>query len=440
MSAETWRWIAVISAGAFLVHAGGAAAAQCPPRPLPVPGAERQVTACLDDLTTAGTVASGHTNRDDWAGLNASGTRNPSGVAGIQIDGYFPDVSTTNTNHGWNHDSQFVIRLPERWNGGLVITGSSGNRRQYANDYIIGDWVLAAGYAFAATDKGNTGSQFYRDDRRPGDAVAEWNQRVTQLTLAAKMVVAERYGLGPRRTYMTGISNGGYLTRYALENHPELYDGGVDWEGTLFRAEGPNLLTFLPPALANFPSYAANGDPAAHDAIIAAGFAPGSEYLWPYHNQYYWALTQDIYRREFDPGYTGSAEAYDYAARPAAVKQAVARVSNTGRIGKPLITLQGTMDSLLPISRDADVYRRLVERAGRGSLQRYFRIEDGNHFDGLFDRYPDRVRPMLPCYRAAFKALTDWVEAGRSPSGPADVAAPSGGDSVNRCTVGGVTY
>jgi poly(3-hydroxybutyrate) depolymerase len=29
----------------------------------------------------------------------------------------------------------------------------------------------------------------------------------------------------PERTYITGISNGGYLTRYALENTPELYDG-----------------------------------------------------------------------------------------------------------------------------------------------------------------------------------------------------------------------
>ncbi|HEU4348327.1 MAG TPA: tannase/feruloyl esterase family alpha/beta hydrolase, partial [Actinoplanes sp.] len=85
-----------------------------------VPGAAHQQTACLADLTTAGTVASGHTVPADWAGLHAPGTVNPTGVRGIQVDGYFPDRSTTNTNHGWNHDAQFVIRLPERWNGGLV--------------------------------------------------------------------------------------------------------------------------------------------------------------------------------------------------------------------------------------------------------------------------------------------------------------------------------
>src|SRR6266496_1665038 len=76
-------------------------------RQVRVPGAEYQQVAQLDDLTTAGTVASG---------LTHSGLPQQSGVRGVQIDGYFPDTSHTNTNHGWNHASQFVIRLPEKWN------------------------------------------------------------------------------------------------------------------------------------------------------------------------------------------------------------------------------------------------------------------------------------------------------------------------------------
>ena len=83
-------------------------------RPLTVPGAEHQMKACLDDLTTAGTTVSGHTDPADWAGLHPAGAVNPTGVPGIQIDGYFPDTSTFNTSHGWNHDSQFVLRLPDR--------------------------------------------------------------------------------------------------------------------------------------------------------------------------------------------------------------------------------------------------------------------------------------------------------------------------------------
>ncbi|MFG3497316.1 tannase/feruloyl esterase family alpha/beta hydrolase [Streptomyces sp. NPDC047928] len=393
-----------------------------------VPGAAHQRTACLKELTTAGTVASGHTDPADWAGLTPAGLPVPSGVPGIQIDGYFPDTSTTNTNHGWNHDAQFVIRLPDRWNGGLVVAGTPGNREQYANDRAIADWVLARGYAYAATDKGNTGLAFHRDGRRPGDAIAEWHSRVTQLTRAARAVVAQRYHRPPARTLATGMSNGGYLVRWQLENHPELYDGGVDWEGTLWRADGPHLFTFLPPALRHYPEYAAGGPGAgpARDALHAAGYPEGSEFLWPYHDKVYWGLTQRIYREELDPGYDGPSDAaYDYAARPAEVHEAVARIGLTGRIGKPLITLHGTLDVLLPIGRDSDVYARMVRDAGRGALHRYYRIEDGTHTDALVDAFPDRLRPLVPCHRSAFTALEGWLARGQLPPAGRTVPRPA---------------
>ena len=430
--------------------AAPAAAAGCPGLARAyVPGAERQEAACLADLTTAGTVATGHTVPADYAGLTAAGTANPTGVPGIQVDGYFPDTSTSNTNHGWNHDSQFVLRLPEHWNGGLIVTGAPGVRRQYANDFAISDWVLARGYAFAATDKGNTGVTFYRDGARPGDAVLEWNLRVTQLTVAAKAAVALRYGKLPRRTYATGVSNGGYLTRWQLENVPWLYDGGVDWEGTLFRADGPNLLTYLPKALRAYPRYVAGdaGSALAHAEMIEAGFAPGSEPLWAFHYQVYWDLTQRIYREEFDPGWDGALEAgipfcasgtpncdadYDYFSRPAEVGQAVARVQLTGRIGKPMLTLHGTLDSLLPPATDSDVYTRLIASQGRGRLHRYYVVADGNHVDGLYDAFPTVVRPILPCYRDAFAALEAWVDRGTAPPPSRTIPRPAG-DVVNTC-------
>lgn len=414
-----------------------------------VPGAERSEGACLDDLTTAGTVATGHTNPDDWAGLHAAGTTNPSGVPGVQVDGYFPDDSTTNTNHGWNHDSQFVIRLPDDWNGKVVISGSPGTRRQYANDFVIGDWALAQGYAFASTDKGNTGAAFYRDGSRPGGSIREWHHRVTQLARATRTVVAEHYGERPRRTYLFGVSNGGYLTRWQLENRPALYDGGVDWEGTLLRARGPNLMTYLPAALKHYPDYAATGDQAAHDAMIAAGFAPGSEFLWPFHHSYYWDLTQRIYRAELDPEWDGDLDAgvpfcrsgtipacdadYDYASRPQRVKNAVRSVELTGRIGKPLLTVHGTLDALLPPATSSDVYDELVERAGRDRLHRYYVVEDGNHVDGLYTTYPDRLRPLLPCARAAFTHLTAWVERGTQPPSDGFYPRPESGDLLDTC-------
>ncbi|MGW5724220.1 3-hydroxybutyrate oligomer hydrolase family protein [Amycolatopsis sp. NPDC003865] len=429
----------MVLAGALAAGLPASASASAGDCRVTVPGAEKSVSVCLDDLTTTGTVVSGHTVQADWAGLTSAGLPTYGSVPGVQVDGYFPDTSTTNANNGWNHDAQFVLRLPSRWNGGLVVSGSPGVRRQYANDRAIGDQALAEGYAFAATDKGNTGAAFYDDGVRPGDALAEWNTRVTQLTLAARAAAVAHYRRPVTRTLAAGLSNGGYLVRWQLENRPWLYDGGVDWEGTLWRADGPNLLTFLPPALRAYPAYAA-GSASAHQSILDAGFAPGSEFLWDYHYRVYWDLTQRIYREEVDPSFDGSLSAgipfcasgtpscdadYSYASRPASVTRAVERISLTGRIGKPLLTLHGTLDTLLPITRDSDVYDRMITAAGRGALHRYYRVEGGNHVDGLVDAYPDRLRPLGPCFRTAFDALGGWLRGVRPPAS-ATIPVPSG--------------
>ncbi|MQY10289.1 D-(-)-3-hydroxybutyrate oligomer hydrolase [Streptomyces sp. RB5] len=444
--------VALLSAAMFAftlqAPASGAPARCAGEHRIDVPGAELQTTACLPDLTTTGLAGTTYTDAADWASLAARDTVRPSGVPGIQVDGYFPDGSHLNATHGWAHDAQFVVRLPEHWNGKLVVTGAPGTRKQYSLDGVISDFVLAQGYAYASTDKGNNGPDFYTDGDRPGDAVVEWNRRTTELTLAAKAVVKQAYGRPARRTYMTGVSNGGYLTRWQLENRPELYDGGVDWEGTLWRPDGPSLLTSLPTAVANQLGQVPD------EAMYAAGFAPGSEFLWPYHRSAYWGLTQKSYRAEFDPTYDpacpgasagttlpeilapcASDAAYDYAARPAAVHRAVERVSLTGRIGKPMLTLHGTNDSLLPIRTDSDVYAGLIEDQHRGALHRYYTVQDGTHVDSLYDTYPDRLRPILPCFLTAFDAMTAWVEDRTPPPASGLVARPAAGDVVNSCTL-----
>jgi hypothetical protein len=440
--------IAVITA--LLAAAPPAHAADCDNmESLTVPGAEHFEAACLDDMSSTTLAPTSYTDVSDWAGLHSKRSTNPSAGPGIQIDGYFPDTSTTNGWRGWNHDSQFVIRLPDEWNGKIVITGAPGVRRQYANDYIISDWVLARGYAYASTDKGNTGTSFYVDGDEPGDAVLEWHTRVAELTRATKAVVRQRYGKAARRTYVTGISNGGYLTRWQLERYPGLYDGGVDWEGTLFTPE-VNLFTYLPVALANYPRWQLTQDEDAHAAMIDAGFEPGSEVLWPDHYAVYWDLTQRVYREEFDPEFDGDQQAgypfcqpgsfdgqcdadYDYESRPQAVKDAVARVSLTGDIRKPMLTLHGDLDALLPIRTDSDLYTRMIRGAGRADMHRYYVVAGGNHVDDRADLFPEQVRPILPCYRDAFEALEAWVEQGTAPPPNRTIERGEVDDEANEC-------
>ena len=221
---------------------------------------------------------------------------------------------------------------------------------------------------------------------------------MTELARAAKVVVAQRYGRAPRRTIAAGVSNGGYLVRWQLENHPELF---------VPRPRRP-------------------------------------EPLWAYHAAVYWDLTQRIYREELDPAYDGALEAgtpfcapdtpacdadYDYATRPPAVRRAVARTSLTGRIARPMITLHGTLDALLPIAQDSDVYAGMA-RQGREHLHRYYRVEGGNHVDWLYDVHPDLLRPILPCFRSAFAALEAWI-AGHAPPADATLPRPASGDLAN---------
>ena len=182
--------------------------------------------------------------------------------------------------------------------------------------------------------------------------------------------------------------------------------------------------------------------------MLRAGFAKGSEFLWAYHHAYYWDLTQRVYREEFDPSFDGALKAgvpfcqsgtpdcdadYDYASRPQRVKDAMRSVQLTGNIRRPMITLHGTLDALLPIGTDSTPYDALVDRAGRGGLHRYYRIGAGNHVDGLYDAFRDKLRPILPCARTAFGELTRWVERGEAPPKDALYPRPASGDLVNSC-------
>lgn len=419
---------------------------------LAVPGAERLESACLSDLTTTGTVVTGHTDASSflgYGGLSVAGAVKPTAVPGIQLDGYFPDTSTLTTLHGWNHDSQFVIRLPRKWNGGLVVAGPPGIRRQYASDVIISDTVLAKGYAYASTDKGNSGPAVFTDGVRPGDAIAEWHTRLTQLTIAAKNVVEQRYHREPRRTYVAGFSAAGYLARWQLENQPGLYDGGIAWSGVLMTPDR-NLLSYLPTALRNYPQYAATGSEQAHQALLDVGFPAGSEPTWAYSYRNFWDPFQRILREEIDPAYDGDRLAgyalcvsgtldcdadYDLATRPAEVREALNRISLTGRIGKPLLQLQGTLDTAVT-PRDTRLYAEMIKSQGRDHLTRLYEVEGGTHFEeDLFTALPDLVRPMLPCFQDAFDALEDWTLHGVNPPASHLVARDAGTDLVNTCAL-----
>src|SRR5262249_43165174 len=176
-------------------------------------------------------------------------------VPGIQVRGRFADDPTG--------QARFLLRLPSEWNGRLVVAGASGTRSEDNGDFAWSDYVLQRGYAYASQNKGvlnlqivslasptppdatscrlNPASQiwvrFFDDD--PAKPFTQWTQYMLEDARLARRAVFANYHRHPRFTYAVGTSNGGYQVRRAVEEAPELFDGGVDWEGTFIDPQGP---------------------------------------------------------------------------------------------------------------------------------------------------------------------------------------------------------
>ena len=356
--------------------------------------------------------------------------------------------------------ARFLLRLPDDWNGRLVVAGASGTRSEFNGDYAWSDYVVQEGYAYASQNKG-TLNFFFTDpatdplacrlnpasslwvhfyDDEPGMGFGRWNTFMTLAARVARRGVERHYGHEPARTYAVGTSNGGYQVRRALETAPELFDGGVDWEGTFVDATAQNLLTDLPAAVWNFAPYAASGfkDLVAAQNIEAAGYPPdivnGATSLWGLYSASFWELTQCQWQKRLDPTYatyTSGTGTYNYVARLSAsdVGAAVADIATTGRIQRPLVTVAGTMDALLPIDHHARAYARKVaawrgDEPRDGPEYRLWEIQNGNHIETYRQLFP-QLEYIEPHAQHAFDLLVEHVERHRPL--PPDQCVPRGG-------------
>jgi hypothetical protein len=392
-------------------------------------------------------------------------------VPGVQINARIASDPTG--------QARFLLRLPNDWNGRLVVTGEPGTRSEFASDFVWSDYVVQKGYAYASQNKGvlnfrfaslssptppntlacrlNPTSQvwvnFYDND--DGQPFTRWVQYMVTAGEIAQDGVKAAYDKPAKFTYAVGTSNGGYQVRRALETAPKVFDGGVDWEGTFVDAHAPNILTDLPPAILNFPDYAASGlNPASTAAknIQAAGYPPdivaGTASLWGRYNGQFWEVTQCQWQKRLDPTYdtyVSGTGTYNYVARLSVsdVGAQLAAFATTGRIKRPLVTVAGTMDALLPIDHHARAYARKVALAGkhkhhghkdrdddrgdRAPAYRLYEVQNGNHIETYQDTPPafPQLELIEPHAQRAFDLVVEQVE--RSASLPPDQCVPRGG-------------
>jgi hypothetical protein len=402
-------------------------------------------------------------------------------VPGIQVEGWYADDPTK--------QARFVLRFPDNWNGKLVVAGASGTRSEYNGDWAWSDYVLPKGYAYASQNKGvlnfytvNFGStgqpandpfscrvnppggglsllwvHFFDVD--PDKPFTQWTQYMLKTAQLAQTAVKVNYGGPARRTYAVGTSNGGYQVRRAMEEAPNLFDGGVDWEGTYVNPT-ENILIDLPTAVKNFPDYVKsdyNPNSVAAQNILAAGFPPDIVHrdpvsgkvtsLWGNYYNDFWEVTTCQWQQRFDPSYDtfGSGPGnYDYLSRLGlpGVFDSVSAVTTTGKIKKPLITVAGTMDALLPIKHQARAYEAAVDTSRKGNNEqrsaqyRLYEVQNGNHIEAyaLPAAFPE-LRVIQPYAQAAFDLLTQHVEQNAALP-PSQCIAKDGAISANPAQAG----
>jgi hypothetical protein len=364
--------------------------------------------------------------------------------------------------------ARFLLRLPNNWNGRLVVSGTASQRSEFTNDFAWSDYVLQKGYAYASQNKGMLNAQlttatdplgcrlfpgsttfvhYYAND--PGLEFPRWTDFMVAATVLARTGTRAAYGSYPTFTYAVGGSNGGYQVRRALEVAPNLYDGGVDWEGTEADASNPGVLTDLPPAVLNYPDYlASNNDPNSTAAknILLAGYPPdvgtagataAAPSMWGRYYLSYWEVTACQWQKRLDPTYDtyGSGlSTYNYNQRKSFsnVGQNVNAFATTGRITAPLITIAGTLDALLPIDHHARSYARKVRAAAENSNvlrsetpeYRLYEVQNGNHIENYKTFYP-QIEYILPHAQKSFDLMVSYVESGAAL--PPDQCIPRGG-------------
>lgn len=283
-------------------------------------------------------AAPGYTPAADARALMAASVASPASrpVAGRQYTGSYAQ-----------HE-RFVVRVPAQWNGSLVVAGTPATRCEFSSDAVWGDFVLANGYAFAASNK----CVPYNAILGPAAAVADrhvaypvpfdsgglmrtqsalefgalapqrvpieiWNADYRALVVFSRELLA-RYHRPPRRVYAVGLSNGGAQVRTLLERAPELVDGGVDWAG-VYWSPAQSLLDSLPSFLREMPAYIESGfrDRAVVKRLLEQGFPPDivqddpahpSLYAEFYSNMppFYADVTVFVYALLVDPTATSS--------------------------------------------------------------------------------------------------------------------------------------
>jgi hypothetical protein len=343
---------------------------------------------------------------------------------------------------------RFQLRIPQRWNGRLVVAGTPGQRTEFACDMLFGDPLLARGYAYISSNKGQgdgavllePGASFAVDGTTvprfalpggsalalwqlaPGHTIEAWADDFLAITELARERIAALHGHGPELIYAVGLSNGGYQVRRAVERS-DAFAGALTWNAVLWTPQH-NVLSYLPAAIEALEAQ-------RPDALVALGIPPdvigtdGSS-LYARNLVTYYYLTAWLHAVQLDPATSlaygdtnecAPAESWQMRIgswrldRSPEIAERIAAFANTGAIACKMIELAAEYDHLVPPKIHAAPYRDLVVASGAADRHRSTVVPFAQHVDSWSES------PAFPQLRTAYRQvwdafdeLVDWVE------------------------------
>ena len=195
----------------------------------PVLDAAASQAACTEMVAKAGLPATTLVTR-----YVAAGTRRPGTLTtGDYLPGHCVITGTIDPRTGVDgraYATKFELSLPDNWNGRFLYMGGGGN------DGVLRDTTLPTnitsgspsplgqGFAVVSTDAGHqmTSAVFGADPQARTDHAYASHDKTA---VAAKALIAWRYGRQPDRSYFTGCSGGGRQGMMFSQRFPSYFDG-----------------------------------------------------------------------------------------------------------------------------------------------------------------------------------------------------------------------
>ena len=142
----------------------------------------------------------------------------------------------------------FVVVLPEAWNGKFAMGGQGGIAGTVGSQAGQSFGALQQGYAIAGTDTGHVAE---RGGAPPTWAMDKWlgperqvnyfHAAIHRVTVTSKTIVKARYGRDADKSYFAGCSNGGRQALIEAQHYPD------DFDAVLAGAPATNIATLTLP-------------------------------------------------------------------------------------------------------------------------------------------------------------------------------------------------